>query len=342
MKWAMVALNRQTVAYAVKMREKCADLADIHIYTLPKYQVEHVEVIEGGLKAFNQVLFKNYKVIIYMMAMGIIVRDIAPYLKHKSMDPAVLCLSPDGSYLIPVLSGHLGGANKIARHLSSRIHAKPVITTASDLMHKTAVDLLAKDHDLVIDNYQDAKLLTAMMINDDQIDILSDIPMKGIELTTTLREGTKGIIHITNRTHKKYPLPTATLILRNIVIGIGAKRDTTYEAIHGFLNECLKQHHLSRKAIGCVASIDLKKDEAGILELVKQLDATYCVYTAEELGQVVERFDQSPFVEQITGVGAVSMPSGYLASNKGTCIAKKMKHNGITISIWEERKDIHD
>lgn len=342
MKWAMVALNKQTVAYAVDMRKKCADLADIHIYTLPKYQVEHVEAIEGGLKAFNQVLFGEYKVIIYMMAMGIVVRDIAPYLKHKSVDPAVLCLSPDGAYLIPVLSGHLGGANKIATFLSSTIDAKPVITTASDLMHKTAVDLLAKAHHLAIDHYGDAKLLTAMIINDDQVDIISDIPLKGVDITSEITESTQGVIRVTNRTNEKYPIPTATLIPRNIVIGIGAKRHTSYKDINKFLNDCLRKHHVARKAIRRIASIDLKKDETGILELVDQLNVEYVVYTAEELRQVVHGFDQSSFVEKITGVGAVSMPSGYLASDKGTCIAKKMIDNGITISIWEERKVVYD
>lgn len=337
MKWAIVVLNKRTVDDALDIQRKCKGIADIHIYTLPKYQVDQVKVIEGGLKAFNKTLFSEYKVIIYMMAMGIIVRDIAPYIRHKSLDPAVVCISPDGSYVIPVLSGHLGGANHIANILAAQIGGAPVITTASDVFDKIAVDLLAKAHNLVIDNYEDAKILTAMIINDDKVDILSDIPIQGIETVTELTNATKGVIRITNRTNESYDIPTATLLPKNIVIGIGARRDTPYHEINTFLNECLAKYQISRKAIVRLASIDLKVDEAGILALQEKLGVEYVVYSAEQLSQLENQFEQSTFVKKVTGVGAVSMPSGYLASNKGICLAKKIAKNGITISIWEER-----
>lgn len=98
-----------------------------------------------------------------------------------------------------------------------------------------------------------------MIINDDQVDIISDIPLKGVDIASEITESTQGVIRITNRTNEKYPIPTATLIPRNIVIGIGAKRHTSYKDINKFLNECLRKHHVARKAIGRIASIDLKK-----------------------------------------------------------------------------------
>lgn len=338
MRWAIVALNTQTVIRGLAMKKVCEDLAQIDVYTLPKYLVAGTLPIEGKLKSYNQELFRQYKVMIYIMAMGIIVRDVTPYLKHKSIDPAVLCLSPDGQYLIPVLSGHLGGANKIARFVSERIGARPVITTASDLMKVRAVDLLAKSHGLVIDNYGDAKLLTAMMINHEPVDILSDIFLTGVETVAKPRHEAKGIVHITHKTDTVYKLPVAKLIPRNIVIGMGVRRGVPYQEINKFLNVCLRAHHISRKAIGCIASIDLKQDELGILALVESCRARFVTYDAPALCQVEHLFEQSDFVRKITGVGAVAMPSGYLASGKGTCVAKKMASNGITISIWEERK----
>lgn len=337
MRWAIITLNRKSIELASQVKNRFGKEVSIDIYTMEKYLKDGLRRIEGGLGKFNETLFRDYKVIIYVMAMGIVVRDMAPYLKHKSVDPAVLCISIDGSYVIPVLSGHLGGANELAYRIASGIKATPVITTASDILDKMAVDMFAKKHNFIIGSFKRAKDITAMMINNEQIEIISDIPLKGVDVVDEPSHEAKGIIHVSYKTNRDFMLPSVTLIPKKLVVGIGARRGTPYEVIKSLLDTVLIKYHLSKKAIKMVASIDLKKDEVGVIELAKDLDVPFMTYKAKVIQEVMDRFEGSEFVEKITGVGAVSMPSGYLASNKGLCIVDKVAKNGITLSIWEEK-----
>lgn len=339
MKWAIVTLNRQSIKLAKLLKSKTDNQIDI--YTLDKYLEEDTSPIINGIRKFNKVLFDDYKVIIYVMAMGIIVRDIAPYMKHKSLDPAVICLSVDGKYVIPVLSGHLGGANQLAIEISKYIDACPVITTASDILNKTAVDMIAKENDLVISSFNQAKDITAMIINNDKIDIISDIPIKNNKTIKEVTNEAKGAIVVSNKTNISMDIPYALLIPKNLVLGIGARRGTPYILIRELIDKILKENYLSIKAINKIASIDIKSDEVGILDLADKLKVPFITYSSDELNEVVDLFDTSEFVKSITGVGAVSMPSGYLASSKGKCLVNKIAFEGMTISIWEEKNDIY-
>jgi cobalt-precorrin 5A hydrolase len=267
---------------------------------------------------------------------GIIVRDIGPYLQHKSIDPAVLCLSLDGAYLIPVLSGHLGGANEIALDLSKKIGAKAVITTASDLLGKTAVDMLAKANDLIIDSYSRAKEITAMIIHDQRVDIISEVAIDIDGLKENISETAEGAIYIGYKQRPNISIPFVKLLAKRLVLGIGARRDTPYEAIINLLMTTLDDHNIDIRCIKKIVSIDLKANEKGILELADHLKVPFLTYTSSELEQVMEGFESSDFVKKTTGVGAVSMPSAYLGSNKGQCLIEKIAQDKITLSLWEE------
>lgn len=358
MKWAIVALNQQSISQAMKLksaRQQCSQddtdsrSSQVDIYTIDKYMGKGLIRLDGGLKAYNESLFRDYKVIIYVMAMGIIVRDIAPYLKHKSVDPAVLCLSVDGKYIIPVISGHLGGANQVALTISQITEAVPVITTASDVLGKAAVDMIAKDNNLVIGSFKEAKILTAMMIDDKNIQVVSepvvDIEgeweqpisgmIEGMRVEPSFSEACDGAIVIGYNNKAAFDRPYASLFSKRLVLGIGAKRNTPFTKIKEFLKELLEANHMDHRSICMVASIDLKADEEGIIQLAEWLAVPFETYGADELLAVVDRFEQSTFVQSITGVGAVSMPSGYLASDRGRCLVSKVAKDGMTLSIFE-------
>lgn len=327
MKWAVLTLNKKSISQARKLKE----FYDCDIYTMDKYLEEGLIPYKNGFKKSMPFIFKQYDVIIGIMAMGIIVRDITPHSKHKSIDPAVLCLSITGKYIIPVLSGHLGGANEIALDISRNLEAEPVITTASDLLNKKAVDLIAKERGLIIDSFKDAMDITARMINDEKIEIVEDK-----DLGTFSTKGVDGLIYIGNKVNNNFKIPSVSLISKNIVIGIGAKKDTPYIHIRTFLDKVLLENNISIKAVKLLSSIDLKKDENGILELSKTLNVPYKTYSSEDILPIENKFEFSDFVKKITGVGSVSMPSGYLGSNKGKCLVKRVADNGVTISVWEE------
>lgn len=361
MKWAIITLNKTSIDVARSIKESFKALnpevilgkeeklninsKDIDIYTLDKYLEEGLSPIKGKLRAFNKYLFETYDAIVYVMAMGIIVRDISPYIKHKSTDPAVICVSVDGRFIIPVLSGHLGGANAIARLISDYIKAIPVITTASDLLGKEAVDLIAKKNDLIIDSFKTAMDLTSRMINDEVITVISELSTPMEKSTSVLwedlddyllRDKSDGYVYIGYHQQMHTVKPVARLIAKKLVIGIGARKDTKALAIRELLEGIFKEHFLDIKAIKSFKSIDLKKEEAGIIEVARGLGVPFATYSAEELKVVSQAFEGSAFVEKVTGVGCVCMPSGYLGSNKGPCIVEKVIMNGITISIWEE------
>lgn len=342
MRWALVALNHQSIKRSKLLKEQCEAMAEgVDIFTIEKYMDKDLKVIEGGLKAFNETLFASYKVIIYVMAMGIVVRDIAPWMKHKSIDPAVLCLTVDGGYIIPVLSGHLGGANHLAKEIGQRTGALPVITTASDLLGKRAVDMLAKEHDLVIGSFKDAKIITAMFINDAHIQVYTDTGLTGslgqIPIDHQVDDKADGLIYIGYRKFQRNK-PMVQLIPKLVTIGIGCRRDTSYHAIKDLLNRLLKDHGIDPRSVKSIVSIDLKKDEEGIISLSEVLKVPYVTYRAEDLAEVESLFETSAFVKKTTGTGAVAMPAGYLGSNKGICIVKKIAENGITMCLWEDRR----
>ena len=342
MRWAIVALNHQSIDQARMVQKRCETMAEgIDIYTLNKYMDKGLRPIEGGLRAFNESLFKDYKIILYIMAMGIVVRDIAPWMQHKSMDPAVLCMSVDGAYIIPVLSGHLGGANEFAKAIGQATGAIPVITTASDLLGKSAVDMLAKKNNLLIGSFKAAKEITAMLINDEAIQVYSDGAIKGMlgpmPIEHTLDEKAKGIIYLG---YKKLKLdqPMVQLLPQSLALGIGCRRNTSYEDLKSLFDRLMKDHGIDRRAIKVIASIDLKKDEPAIGQLSDTLKVPFKTYDAQALSEHEALFESSEFVKKTTGTGSVAMPAGYLASDKGVCVIEKIAENGITMCLWEDKR----
>ena len=123
--------------------------------------------------------FDSADALIYVGAVGICVRTIAPYIKSKSCDPAVIVMDETGRYVIPVLSGHLGGANDLARRIARLTGAEPVITTATDLAHAFSVDAWARIQGCVVENPGRIKAVSSKILAGDDIVIASDFPISG-------------------------------------------------------------------------------------------------------------------------------------------------------------------
>jgi len=349
MKWALVTLSAKGLQTALKVGQHF----DSDIYTLEKYldgerstdfgeKESQVRAIPGKFKDFNGYLFENYRTILYIMATGIVVRDIAPYLKHKSVDPAVLVMDGKGEFVISLLSGHLGGANEKALKLAEKIGAQPVITTMSDLVGKTAVDIIAMKLDCAIGSFEIAKDVTADIINDDIVSICGNYEINGQKLPNNIvigdHEKAKSRIVISNKRNAALDERDALLIPRNIVIGVGCRRDTPFEKIDTFIREEMERNNLSMKSIKRISSIDLKANEKSLQDFSAKEKIDFVTYPSEELVKYEDRFASSEFVKKITGVGSVSETSGYVGSNFGKKISGKTAKDGMTLSIWEEEK----
>ncbi len=343
MKWAVVTLSAKGLETALKV----AEVFESDIYTLEKYIKDdmdslNIKAIPGKFRDFNGYLFENYRTIVYIMATGIVVRDIAPYIKHKSVDPAVLVMDGKGDFVISLLSGHLGGANEKTLKLAEKIGAQPVITTMSDVVGKTAVDIIAMKLDCAIGSFESAKVVTADIINDDIVSITGDYKIKNENLPVNIVVGennkVKSRIVLSNRRDVVLNEGDALLIPRNIVLGVGCRRDTPFEKIDAFIKEELERNNLRMKSVKRISSIDLKSTEKSLIEFGEKQGIEFITYSAEELVKYEDKFGVSEFVKKITGVGSVSETSGYVGSNFGKKITDKTAKDGMTLSIWEEEK----
>lgn len=343
-KWAIVTLSQDGMVLANRLAEHLDD-RECHIYTKEKYANETTKIITTDIATFMGSIIGAYQIICCIMATGIVVRAIAPHLEHKSSDPGILVMDTKGDYVISLLSGHLGGANDAARLVSKRLGAQAVITTGTDVKGTMAVDVLAQKINCTIDDFTDAKDVTALILNNDPIalynlencDLDAVILPKNIETVTDLTEINKyaGIIMTTLDTQKEdLPIPSVKLVPRKLVLGVGCRRDTPGERIIQAIQETLTALNLNEKGIKSLATIGLKADEPGIIEAAAFFKAKKIIIPNEMVQMVQSRFEASDFVFKTTGLYAVSEPCGFVASGFGKCLLQKQKLGGITLSVW--------
>ncbi len=306
-------------------------------YTLPKWNLHGFSTIEGKLKDFCGKLFQNYDSLIFIMASGIVVRSIAPWLKDKRTDPAVIVIDDKGHNVISLLSGHLGGANALALKISTLISANPVITTASDVNKLPSVDMLAKENGLVIDSMEDAKTITAKIINGENIELADDSGILQQSLMAVPDGQSTGKVIVTNKLEIKEIVPFVKLIPQNIILGIGCKKNTSPEKLEAFIFNTCKRFNVDTRSIKTIASISIKDGEEAIMRIANKLNCQLKFFNAETLKTVDDKFQGSAFVLAKVGVSSVSTSAAYLAGKKsGQFIVQKEIEDGMTLSIFEQ------
>ncbi|WP_129596163.1 cobalt-precorrin 5A hydrolase [Anaerophilus nitritogenes] len=303
---------------------------------------DNIYPIKEKFSDFVSKLFNQYECLIFIMATGIVVRTIAPNIKDKKADPAILVLDEKGKNVISLLSGHIGGANEYTKHIAIILGANPVITTASDVNDSIAIDTLSMMIGGEIENFSDATKITAHIVNGEKVGIDSDIPIniplpENIVYIKDHIKNCIGMIYITNK-EKIKPIAIDQVIIRpkNIILGIGCRRRKSKEEILKAIDDCLEKLNISKKSIKHIATVDLKKDEKGLIEAAKELKIPLMIIAREEIKKVQDQFEGSEFVKKITGVGAVCEPVAYLSGKDGNFIQNKKKYDGITIAVFEE------
>lgn len=295
--------------------------------------------------------FAKADALIFISAAGIAVRSIAPYVKHKSVDPAVLVIDETGKFCISLLSGHMGGANALTREIAEIIQEKhmiPVITTATDREGRFAVDEFARRNHLVVTDWQMAKEISVRILHGEAVGFQSELPVEGslpkeLETGRSLRTG----ILVSNKTAGGGAYEnTLRLVPRTLSVGIGCKRNTALEKIESAIEQCFSEEKLMREGIGYLSSIDLKKQEAGIWEYCGKNRIPFFTYPARALLQVAGEFTASSFVSEITGVENVCERSAALTalrkSGRGeggkqayTMLVRKKCYDGVTLAVAE-------
>lgn len=310
--------------------------------------------------------------IIFVGATGIAVRAIAPFIHGKAVDPAVLVIDEAGRYVISLLSGHLGGANALARTAAALIEAEPIITTATDAESAFAVDTFAKENGFLLTDLRKAKEVSAKVLRGEKLRIYSDIPMERLVQRPARHEAelvpAQDIDHadiiISYRTRilkpasepnvddrpvkaseTQHPLEKMSqgiglrLIAKRVHVGLGARKGVTQAEVAAAVATCLEDAGIDPRAVVDLVSIDLKKQEAGILAYSYERGVPFVTYTAEELRTVEGAFAGSNFVQSVTGVANVCERAAAFAAGRSghaEVLVHKTIHGNVTTAVAVE------
>lgn len=338
MKAAVYSFTRRGAMLSIDIGEALQKFDfEVRCLTMPKFAEEKIflEAMDDHNKACEYA-FKECQLLVFVGAVGIAVRTIAPYIKNKLVDPAVLSVDEGGNFVIPLLSGHIGGANGFAKALAKVIKATPVVTTATDVNKLFAVDEWAARNNMIINSMKAAKDFAAALVDGQEVGLFTDYPIiSALPRQIVLKDkGVTGLAITKNRNVKPFDV-TVQLWPRNIYLGIGCRRGTTLESIETLVLSKLKELGIDLRTIVGVASVDLKKDEAGLLDFVAKYDWEISFFTAEELQNAAGEFSSSDFVKSVVGVSNVCERSAVLAANNGSIISSKCSFNGVTLAIAE-------
>lgn len=291
---------------------------------------------------------------LFVCAAGIAVRMIAHCVHDKYRDSAVLVMDERGQFVVPLLSGHVGGAVSIAGKISAGIGATPVITTATDVREKFAVDVFAVRNGLVITDRNQAKEISAAVLSGQKIGVwiepgsdqkisftdMESIDVKLCESMDEFRRYEYGIVISESRKGKELPeqgkVCCLHLLFRNLVVGIGCRKGTSCEVIKTGVRECLKESGLSEAQIRAVVSIDLKAQEPGLHAYCEEIRAQFITYSADRLMETGDVSSSSSFVEQVTGVDNVcerAVRRYVMEQGSGHLIQEKKCLHQMTVAI---------
>lgn len=359
----------QTVAKRLSGRK-------VMLYTkCSRYTAEDLKVqrVKESLQVWTAQRMAEGDALLFIGACGIAVRAIAPNLTDKLHDVPVLVMDEEGQYVIPILSGHVGGANELARELADLMDACPVITTATDVQKKFAVDLFAKRNHLEIMNKDGIAKVSAKALAGEQLTIA--IRAKNIECyhpkfcevreedfteaeNQLLREANMhkhdwevcGVepplrlvpyvknqqidIVVSETPDNKYAL--IWLRPKRYVVGMGCRKNKATEELLAFYQETLEQAMVEPGEVYALASIDKKKDEPGLLAISERMRIPFFTYTAEELNRVGACVHSSEFVKAQVGVDNVCERAAFAGCGvSGWLIYEKHAFDGMTIAIAE-------
>ena len=304
---------------------------------------------EEFLSQWTGKMFAEKRAMIFVSATGIAVRAIAPWIRDKMTDPPVVTVDEGAQFVIPLLSGHVGGANELARHIADWLEAVPVITTATDVNGKFAVDLFASAYHMTIIDRKEAKNISAAVLEGKQIGVFSDLPIKKLPDGFVMDRWCEENICITVK-DPSFPEKKASylrLVPRAVVLGVGCRRGTDPEFMKEKVFALLKEHGIDPAAVKAIASVDVKQDEPAVLGLKQVFDGE-CLhqpceqrfYTPEQLNQVPGDFKESAFVKKQIGVGNVCERSACAAGGK--LLVEKQAGDGITLAAaleWQGELD---
>ena len=320
MKVSIIAFTDNGMEIAYKLSNSLSESNDVDFTRCGK----------GALSTWTEEHFSTNDALIFIGAIGIALRAIAPYIKTKTKDPAVVVVDELGQFSIPILSGHIGGANELALQISKDLGSIPVITTATDINKVFAVDTWAKSQELQILNPECIKLVSSKLLKGESVHVKSDYPIQGNlpknVYLNDLEDSRVGYdVIITHKDLENECKNDALLLVPQIItVGIGCRKDIIFEAIEKSILNIFENENYHILSINALASIDKKANEKGILP--------FNTYSAEELNSLEGDFTKSEFVKSVVEVDNVCERSAVMESN-GKLIRRKDTCDGAGVTV---------
>ena len=344
MKLSVVSFTERGMQLSLQLAERM-QTEQLQLYTKcsqGKSSRDHgkIQWITERLADWTGTQMREKNGLIFIGACGIAVRAIAPFILDKRSDSPVLVMDETGAYVIPILSGHLGGANELARQVEALLGATAVITTATDLNGRLAIDLFAKKNRLSVVNKDGIAKVSAKVLAGEQITMSvasghlaagTRIPEEVVLIPYPPAAPVDVLI-----TEEKPAAGSAKLWLcpKAYVIGMGCKRGKEPQPVAEFIAEKLGEAGLAKECVAALASIDRKKDEACFLEWSRNENIPFLTYTAKELNAVTGNFHASDFVQEQVGVDNVCERAALRACQEdAVLVLPKCARDGMTIAI---------
>ncbi|MBO4330791.1 MAG: cobalamin biosynthesis protein [Oscillospiraceae bacterium] len=310
---------------------------DVSLYAPARLEEEGFLPLGQPYVPFYGSLFESCDALIFVGAAGIAVRSIAPHVRDKRTDPAVLCADESGRFVISLLSGHIGGANAMASALADALGATAVVTTATDINRRFSADAWAAENGYAISDMRAAKAVSGAILEGD-VPICCSLPVSG-ELPAGTVPGESGPIGIYIGWEKKEPFDiTLRLIPRALHLGIGCRRGVGEETIAKAVDGVLDANGVDIRAVECVSSVDLKADEPGLKAYCENNGLPFIVYGAARLAAVKGSFSSSAFVESVTGVDNVCERAALAEADE--LLIKKTAIEGVTVALAAKKTEV--
>ncbi|CAM3265511.1 cobalt-precorrin 5A hydrolase [Vagococcus fessus] len=347
-KVAIVALTEVGRKQAQVIRRQFTS-ADIYVPEKRIKQSSEKVLPAKKVKESLQLLFRDYDYLICIMATGIVVRSLDGVLEDKRYDPAILVLDEKAQFVISLLSGHIGGANDLTRELAHRLEAIPVITTATDTQNVTALDLIAKEVEGWYENFRENTLeFNSLLASHASVGFYQDkdyiqdtrglTVLKNLELIPCDLDGLI-VVSPQLKLPKLYDIliPKVQVIPKNYILGMGSRKGVSDSIVNQAFTIFCELHNIHYRSIKEIVSIDVKKNEIGLINLANKLNCPFNTYSKEELEEASYFYPSSEFVKKNVGIGNVASASAHVASN-GKVLSERFSYQGVTIVLAQVTK----